>query len=204
MTAVADRDSMVDLVFPLAGGPVPADPAALLRAALRRLLPWLDHEPAAAVHPLRRVTHVDGCTYLGAHSRLVIRVPDARVAACAALEGQSLDVGQAVQVGRAQRRPLLAFPTLYASLVVTGDRSEGAFLAAVERAVDSWHGRCELIVGRAGQRAADGDTLTGFSVMLHGAAPGLSLRAQIDGVGGYRQYGCGVFVPHRSADAVSA
>ncbi|HTT12398.1 MAG TPA: type I-MYXAN CRISPR-associated protein Cas6/Cmx6 [Burkholderiaceae bacterium] len=193
---------MVDVAFALAGGPVLPDYAAPLHAALLRLLPWLDQEPDAAVHPLRRVTQVDGRICVGAHSRLVMRVPEARIDACAALEGRTLDLGEPLRLGRVQRRPLFAFPTLYSPLVVTGDRAEDAFLATVLRAVDEWDGRCEVIVGRAGTRAVESEALSGFSLMLHGAAPSLSLRAQSVGIGGYRKYGCGVFVAHRSADAV--
>ncbi|HUL65391.1 MAG TPA: type I-MYXAN CRISPR-associated protein Cas6/Cmx6 [Burkholderiaceae bacterium] len=195
---------VVDIVFPLAGGPLPASYAAPLHAALLRLLPWLDEETDAAVHPLRRVTNVDGRVRLGAHSRLVVRVPETRADACAALAGRLLEVGEPLRLGQAQRRPLLAFPTVYSPLVVTGDRTEEAFLAAVLRTLENWDGRCEVIVGRAGTCAAHTEMLFGFSLMLHGVAPPLSLRAQSEGIGGYRKYGCGVFVPHRSASAVTA
>lgn len=196
---------MVDVVFALAGGPLPADYAVALQAALRRLLPWLDDEADAAVHPLRRVTSVDGRLYLGSHSRLAVRVRESRAEACSLLSGRTIDVGEPMTIGRAQRRPLFAFPTLYSPLVVTGDRAEDEFLAAVQRTVvDRWDSRCEVIVGRAGTRAHESGPLLGFSLMLHGVAPALSLRAQAEGVGGYRKYGCGVLIPHRSADAVVA
>ena len=201
MTA-ARAPAMIDVAFALTGGPVRSDYAAPLHAALRRLLPWLDDEPAAALHPLRRVTQVDGSLCVGSHSRLVLRVPEARLDACAALEGRALDLDQPLQVGKAQRRPLFAFPTLYSSLVVTGDRAEDQFLAAVLHAIETWDTRCQVIVGRAGTRAVEAGALAGFSLMLHGMAPAESLRAQAEGVGGYRKYGCGVFIPHRSADAV--
>jgi len=193
---------MVDVAFALAGGPVQPDYASHLHAALLRLLPWLDEEPDAAVHPLRRVTQVDGRLCVGAHSRLMMRVPEVRIDACAALEGCTLDLGEPLRLGRVQRRPLFAFPTLYSPLVVTGDRAEEAFLATVLRAVGKWDGSCAVIVGRAGIRAVDTAALPGFSLMLHGVAPSLSLRAQSEGIGGYRKYGCGVFVAHRSAAAV--
>jgi CRISPR-associated protein Cas6 len=196
--------TMVDVAFALAGGPVQADYAAPLHAALVRLLPWLDDEADAAVHPLRRVTAVDGRFTIGAHSRLVLRVPETRAEACASLAGLSLDLDEPLAVGPARRRTLFAFPTLYSPLVITGDRAEDDFLAAVQRTVEGWDGRCEVIVGRAGTRSLETGPRSGFSLMLHGVTPALSLRAQHEGVGGYRKYGCGVFVPHRSADAVVA
>jgi CRISPR-associated protein Cas6 len=195
---------MVDVAFALAGGPVRPDYAAPLHAALRALLPWLDDEPLAAVHPLKRVTQVDGRICLGAHSRLVMRVPETHAALCATLEGRTLDVGEELQVGRSQRRALFAFPTLYSPLVVTGDSTEPDFLATILRTVDRWQGRCEVIVGRAGTRAVETEVLAGFSLMLHGVGPAISMCVQAEGLGSHRKYGCGVFVPHRSADAVAA
>lgn len=196
--------TMIDVALALSGGPVQNDYAAPLHAALLGRLPWLDDEPGCAVHPLRHVTQIDGRICVGAHSRLVLRVPTARATECAALTGHRLDIDAPLRVGAARPRPLLAFPTLYSSIVVTGDRGEGDFLATIRRTIDQWDPRCQVIVGRAATRDVPGAALAGFSVMLHGIDTTVSLRAQIEGVGGYRTYGCGVFVPHRSADAVVA
>lgn len=195
---------MIDVALALAGGPLHRDYAAPLQAALCRLLPWFDAEPEAAVHPLRGVTQVDGRVYVGAHSRLVLRVPEPRADACLALEGSRLDVDQPLRLGRGRKRALLAHSTLYSPLVITGDEEEDRFLATVNATVAHWDARCQVIVGRGGTCATDTGGRAGFSVMLHGVTPAVSLRAQAEGVGSFRKYGCGVFVPHRSADAVVA
>lgn len=195
---------MIDVMFVITGGPLRRDYAAPLHAALGRALPWLDDESAAAVHPLRGVTCVDGRLCLGARSRLLLRVPEERIRDCAALSGRSLNLDEPIAVGTAQLRPLNPYRTLYSRLVVTGDDTEEHFLAAVKQAVANWDTACQIIVGRAGTCAGDTAAVSGFSVMLHGVSPQVSLRAQTEGVGGYRKFGCGVFVPHRSADAVGA
>lgn len=195
-------DDVVDVAFALQGGPVDPDYAAPLHAQLRRALPWFDDELEAGVFPLRGVTAVDGRWYLGPRSRLVLRVPAARAAACAALAGRSLALHAPLRVGTPHVRSLLPYATVYSPLVVTGDAKEDTFLAAVLRTVAGWNTLCQVIVGRAGSRRVDAGAMEGFSVMLHGVAPEVSLRVQEQGLGGYRKFGCGLFLPHRSADAV--
>jgi CRISPR-associated protein Cas6 len=195
----------IDVAFAVQGGPLDRDYAAALHAQLRVLLPWFDDEPRAGVHPLRGTTAVDGRVQVGPRTRLVLRVPAARIDACLALAGRTLALREPLHVGAGRLRPLLPYRTVYSPLVITGDATEDRFLAAVQRVLATWDAACEVIVGRAGARridAAGTEALAGFSVMLHGTSPALSLRAQEDGIGGYRKFGCGVFVPHRSADAV--
>jgi CRISPR-associated protein Cas6 len=193
---------MIDLAFTVQGGPIDREYASALREAVAPVLPWLDAEPGAGIHPLRGTTLVDGCLCVGARTRLVLRVPQARVADCAALEGRSLGLREPLLVGHGRTRELLPHRTLYCPLVVTGDEAEEAFLAAVQASVASLQIACQVIVGRAGSRRIAAGARRGFSVMLHGVNAESSLRAQEEGVGEYRMFGCGLFVPHRSADAV--
>jgi CRISPR-associated protein Cas6 len=197
-----DATSVVDLVFALRGGPIEYDYAASLHAQLRVALPWLDAETDAGVFPLRGATAVDGKWLLGPRSKLVLRVPAARAGDCAALAGRSLALREPVQLGQARARALLPYRTLYSPLVVTGDAAEDRFLATVLRAVAAWNSMCQVVVGRAGTRRVDAGAMEGFSVMLHGVSPETSLRVQEQGLGAYRKFGCGLFLPHRSADAV--
>jgi hypothetical protein len=47
-------------------------------------------------------------------------------------------------------------------------------------------------------------TLRGYSLMLDGLTPAGALRMLEAGIGRHRRWGCGVFVPHKSAVAVGA
>ena len=58
--------------------------------------------------------------------------------------------------------------------------------------------RCEFISGRARTVVAEGREIAGYGLALHGLAPADSLRVQREGMGGERQLGCGIFVPHKS------
>ena len=44
--------------------------------------------------------------------------------------------------------------------------------------------------------------LQGYGLMLDGLSPAAALRVLEAGVGRHRRWGCGIFVPHKSAVAV--
>lgn len=191
---------MLDMVFPLRGGTIARDYADALAAQMCRELPWLGETAGAGVHPIRGTTAIGDELLLGGRAALTLRVPHERRESCAQLQGVRLDLAGPLEIGAPRPRALLAHPTLYSHLVVTGCTDEPAFFDAVRAALAAWQLSCEIIVGRRQQKRLAGQARTGFSVMLHGLAPQASLRAQSAGIGEHRLLGCGLFVPHKSAD----
>jgi CRISPR-associated protein Cas6 len=193
----------LDLSYALTGGCVAHDYPADLYRALCSAAPWLDDEPLAGVHPIRGLTPCAGTLLIGGRTRLVLRVPDTRMAACESLSGSALALPEPLRVGTASARELLAHPVLHARLVVTGAEDDAAFAAEVGRAVDELELDCEIIVGRRGELRVGSRRWTGYSLMLHGLSETDSLNAQTRGIGLHRKFGCGLFVPHKSVAAVA-
>jgi CRISPR-associated protein Cas6 len=194
--------SAVDFACAVTGDRINHDYPSGLHRALAAALPWLDDEPQAGIHPMRGLTPCAGRLMVGGRTRVVLRAPAQRAQDCARLEGARLEVPDPLLVGRVSMRELLAYPVLYARLVVTGAEDEADFVADVERDVAELDLDCELIVGRRGELRTDAGRLVGFSLMLHGLAAAESLRVQELGLGQHRKLGCGLFVPHRSVAAV--
>jgi len=192
----------IDFAFSIAGECVDRDYPQGLYEALRAAAPWLDEEPLAGVHPIRGLTPSTGALLIGGRTRLVLRVPESRIAACERLQGIALALPEPLRIGSASRRELLPHPVLHARLVVTGAEDETDFVADVARAVAELALDCETIVGRRGEVRVGEQRFGGFSLMLHGLSAAQSLKAQAHGVGQYRKLGCGVFVPHKSVAAV--
>ncbi len=189
----------VDVVFEVAGERVPADYAALLARAVVAVLPWLEREPRAGIHPLRAAPSTHGMLVLARRARLVLRVPAARAAAALALRGSTLEVAQErLRVGAAAEHPLTPSSTLYARRVVTGAHDERAFHDDVAHWLAESGLRCDFISGRASRIAAGASEIVGHGLALHGLSPADSLRAQGEGCGGERLLGCGIFVPHKA------
>lgn len=197
---------MVDLAFAVQGRELPRAHRAALAAALQQVLPWLVEGSGMAVHRLNVAAGGGPLALLSGRTRLTLRLPRARLDDARALCGATLQVaGTALRVGAAQARELLAFGTLYAHFVAAhagraaaGD--EAAFLdeVALEMAALGIRGRA--ICGR--HQALEDGALGGYGLMLDGLDREAASRLLASGVGAHRLWGCGVFVPHRSAAAV--
>jgi len=187
---------MLDAVFALEGGSVPEDYAYLLWQQAARILPWLEQEVHSGFLPLRGA--VNGADLLlPRRARLTLRVPAARAAQAAALSGHALQLGsQVLRIGAMVQRDLQAHPTLHAQLVESPDE-EAQFLEQVAQRLKEMGVVCRCICGRRGTRAGGGLSLRGYSLLLHDLKPAESLRIQRAGLGGYRRYGCGIFVPYK-------
>jgi CRISPR-associated protein Cas6 len=195
--------AMVDMVFPLLGHSLPRDHAQVLQQALIQAMPWLSEEPLAGIHPVKVVAGVGRQALLSQRTRLLLRMPRARVASARALTGQTLDVGgSAVQLGTPHLRELLPHATLYAPAVAAPGADESAFMQIVAGQLQALAVRSHTVCGKRGSQLAQGQTITLFSLMLHGLSRADSLRMQEHGLGPHRLLGCGIFVPHKSAAAV--
>lgn len=208
-----------DLVFPLAGGPIPIDHGYPLYAALSRELGPAIHGAADggaapigifAVRGSARGRELD----LDARSALRLRVPAGRLAAVVALAGRTLDVaGGRVAVRPPGVRPLVPAPAVSARLVLVklADQAEKGvtperFLDAVRRQLDALGiaGEAGIPTHRGGGRDGQprrrvmrvkGAVRPGHPLLVAGLTADESLRLQEFGLGGRRKMGCGLFLP---------
>jgi CRISPR-associated protein Cas6 len=192
---------MVDVAFSLRGGSIPADHGWHLFRLLAERLDWLADEADAGVHPIRGSRAVAGEIHLGARARLMLRLPRERVGQSFALSGARLDLGHSVEVGSARLRPLFAHGTLYSQFVTTGTSDEAGFQRDVSAELERARIECKVICGSTRTAQTQGAQIVGFSLMLHELSPEHSLRMQAAGLGEGRKFGCGIFVPHKSAGA---
>lgn len=195
---------MVDVAFTLRGGAIPADHGWPLFQLLAERLEWLADEPRAGVHPIRGARAVAGRIHLGARARLMLRLPRSRAQQAYALSGGRFELGDGFEVGSARLRPLFPHGTLYSQLVTTGTPDEAGFQRKISLEMKDAGIECKLIVGRARRVQNPDEDIAGFSLMLHELSPEQSLAMQASGLGAGRKFGCGIFVPHKSAAAVGA
>ncbi|WP_158219944.1 type I-MYXAN CRISPR-associated protein Cas6/Cmx6 [Ideonella sp. A 288] len=198
------RSEMVDVAFALAGKAVPREYRRALSDALEARVPGLADWPGAGVHRINVSAGAGREALLSGRSRLTLRVPRTQVDALSVLTGETLDIGgQTLQLdGPPRPRDLLPHGTLYAHLVAAASDDEAAFLAAVGGELQRLGiaGRC--ICGRLQQFDYGAQPQPGFSLMVDGLTTAHALRLLDLGVGPHRLWGCGLFVPHKSAAAV--
>ena len=198
------RATMVDIGFALAGDSLPREHRQTLAEALITRLPWLTALPQAAVHRINMSAGDGPLALLSGRSRLSFRLPREQTGALDALRGAQFELGGCrLEVSGAPRqRELLPHGALYAHTVVAADEDELAFLAGVDAELQQLGVACRRMCGRLQRLVGEAQPLSAFSLMLDRLSPADAMLVLEHGIGPHRLWGCGVFVPHRSATAV--
>lgn len=210
----------LELVFPLiAAHPIPSDHGYLLYGAVTQCLPELhDGEKKLAIHPIRGQQVGNRLIQLTDQSQLVLRVPDGEVAPLLKLAGQALRIGAtSVRVGVPQVRGLIPATVLRSRLVtikIVGTKAAALtpelFLNAARRRLTKMglsdqiqltiptrtgpEADAKPVPQRRTMRVHDVE-IVGYELIAEGLTAEESLTLQIEGLGGKRHMGCGVFVP---------
>lgn len=196
--------SVQDVQFDLMGSELPADHGAALYRELVRHLPWLEDTPGAGVHPVHGwPTGRNDNLVINRRIKLVLRLPVARMEDARALVGRQIDPGAGpITVGSLKARPLTPCATLYSHLVVMGPEGEAEFIAEARGKLERLGIQCGLIAGKRRKMSVAEGAVSGYSLMLHDVSLMQSIAVQEQGLGRYRGYGCGIFIPHKSIKEV--
>lgn len=199
-----DDSAVTDIYFELQGTLLPRDHGYPLFLELSRLLPWLPDEELAAVHHIHGAeTGKDDLLILGRRARLVVRIPTVREADLMVLSGQTIEIGGfKLAIGKGKAKPLTRHTPLYAHCITTGSTDEEGFTRDVIRMLDELKITCRFICGRRQTISTAGGTVYGYSLMLHDLPVDQSILVQQRGMGSNRKIGCGIFVPHKSTNAL--
>ncbi len=193
----------VDLVFQASGTVLPREHAPELAAALCAHWPWLAEEALAGVHPLRLADGGGNTAFVSARTRLWLRVPVHRAADLLARPKVELQVlGHALRLAGPHARELVPHSTVYAHRVSAASAQESEFMALVHGALADQGIMGQRVCGRYQRLGTEQAPRHAFSLMLHDLTPEQSLCVQRFGLGPHRLWGCGLFVPHKSAAAV--
>jgi CRISPR-associated protein Cas6 len=203
MTVQMEHSPVVDVLYAIDGTILPKDHRFELMREITRCLPWMEAETGVGIHHIRAARTNDGGFLLPRRAKLVVRLPDRRLAAAAELIGRELNVGGSIlKVGASVVRSLVPHGTLYAHFVTADTGDEPAFLAEISARLSELGTPCKIVCGMRHAFPAGQRRVLGFSLMLHDLALEHSILLQQVGLGGDRKLGCGIFVPHRSAAAV--
>ena len=205
----------VDVAFHLCGRWLPVDHACALRAAVLKVLPWLEDEADAGIHSIhgaasgngweRPDSGTGGMLSLSRRTRLMVRVPIRRAEATSALCERRLDIdGCEVVTGARQPRPLRPAGTVFARYVVDEEGGdEERFVERVASALESHSVSVrKLLCGRSHRIESAEGVLATRSVLVAELGPEESLTVQCRGIGPGRLLGCGLFVPHKDIGPV--
>lgn len=133
----------------------------------------------------------------------MIRIPLERRDDLSSLEGQTVTIaGNPLVIGAGKVKALTHHTPLYAQLVTTGSADERDFARDIMRLLDELGIDTRFICGRQQTLTTKDGAVAGFSLMLHGLPVEHAVRIQQLGLGSNRKLGCGVFIPHKSINAL--
>ena len=207
-------DDVVDISYDIRCRTLPVDHAYALRQGLRHACPWLEQEEGVGVHSIHvaesgngwmRPENAADLLHLSRRTKLVLRIPKHRLADAGQLSGQQLDVaGHSLDVGKSSVRPLSPLTTVFARyVVVEDDGDEDAFMQSTAQLLQALHIQPKKMLCGLGRAIRTPEKLIRTrSLMLADMDREDSVKLQQQGLGLWRQLGCGLFIPHKDLHEV--
>ena len=206
-----EADPIVNCLFPVSGGCVPAEHGYALYGALHHGWPDLEAYDWLQIGPITPLRRRQRQTWVGEGAALLLRAPVSRLPLLFTLAETThpLDQGT-ITLGRPTITPLRPSPVLYSPFITVKVHKPGGGLypwddLSLERFVAGVDARCAahgLMMGRVHVDIQHPRWLhiqeggaSGYPVAVIGLSEQESLLLQQVGLGGRRKMGCGVLVP---------
>lgn len=210
---ITTSEKVVDLSYKIDCKQIPTRHAWELSQALYEVLPWIADEPEAGIHQIHGAASGNGwerpadgeLIHLSKRTRMQLRLPTSRIEDAAELVGKTLDIaGHPVTVGKMATKSIDPFSTIFARYIVVPEgTTEDGFLQIV---VDELKSRDlavrKLLCGIGHVFELNGEKVETRSLMIADLDKASSVALQEAGIGPYRHFGCGIFVPHKGIKAV--
>lgn len=202
-------DEIIEIIFKVGGKTLCRQYEELLAEALFQLSPWLAQDERIAIflnHAIEEGNgwyaddNPDNPLYLSRRTKLFLRIPSEKEdALLEELNNAALDVGgHALELKHSQSRLLNPTETLYSRFLLS-DEDEEAFLENMAKELVALGIRpMRLLCGKQRELTIGGKTQMSRSLMVNDLEKQEAVILQQSGIGPYRQYGCGVFVPYKS------
>lgn len=208
-------DLMVDLSFRVNGDELPVDHLYALSDQIIERLPWLCDEPGSGVHPIHLAEVAAGWRrpeyegnnrfYLSRRTRLRLRLPRVRIGAAKLLIGNTLEVdGCKLSIGASAIKVIEPSATLIAHhMADQEDEDETTFVdRLVQEMREMGIEAKKILCGKTHRVQLMEGPINTRSVLIADLSPSDSITLLYQGLGPMRQFGLGLFMPHKGISAV--
>jgi CRISPR-associated protein Cas6 len=206
-------ENVLDLHFAIRCKTLPVDHAWALSTAIQQALPWFVEEVRAGLHLIYVADSGNGWErphgsgenlYPSKRTKLILRLPKARIDDALALSGQTLHVGDStIEVGEGTAQPLSATNTLYSryvAITVPGQTEEEFIAQQVAELKAAGLKFKKVLCGKETHfTLPDGELLT-RSLLIADLSFADAVLLQEIGLGPHtlQMLGCGLFIPHKA------
>ena len=144
--------------------------------------------------------------FLSKRAKLCLRVRKDHVEKIKEIEGKKIKLfGNDLNIGKSKMKSFLVVRDLFCRFVSCNeDLPEDIFLEEVQTELRAYKVNINKALCGQSKRINFGDkTLYTRSLMIADLSKEEAVTLQEEGVGKHRLFGCGIFLPHKSIDAVS-
>ena len=210
-------DDVIDLSYAIKCKCLPLEHMQELSDSLTKVLPWLEDDKFAGIHPINGAESGNGwersndpneLIYLSRRQKMTLRIPKVHLADAESLVGQTINVaGYDIELGKTSIKKLSDLPTAFCRSILVSERMdeedflEWAFneLKLLDINVRKMMPGKERVV-----ELPDGHERVTRSLMVAELEQAESVRLQQHGMGGGRKLGCGIFLPQKDIKAVNS
>ena len=210
---IKDTSRMIDVAFKIQCKTLPYDHACDLSKAITSKMPWLLKDKLIGIHTLHGPESGNGWVrsekeeiFLSKRTRLILRISRSDANKAKELEGENINVlGNNIKIGQSNTKTFLVVRDLISRCVLCDkEQDEEDFLLDIKKELFT-HGVPikKAICGKAKSITINGENRFTRSLMIADLSKENSILLQDIGIGDGRIFGCGIFLPHISIDAVS-
>ena len=208
-----NSSEMVDLSFSVDCKELPYDHAYELSSELIKLIPEIKSDKRNAIQTLHGPMSGNGWVradgeniFLSKRAKLCLRVRRYDVEKNREIEGKKIKLfGNDLNIHKSKMKGFLVVRDLFCRFVSCNeDLPEDAFLEEVQTELSAFRVNINKALCGQSKRINFADkTLYTRSLMIADLSKEEAVILQEEGVGKHRLFGCGIFLPHKSIDAVS-
>ena len=211
---IADSSDMTDLSFSVDCKELPYDHAYELSSEILNLVPEIRNDKRNAIQTLHGPMSGNGWVRpdsenipLSKRAKLIIRINKNQLNDIKNnIEGKEISLfGNTLKIGRSKVKNFLVVKDLFCRFVMSDHKtSEDDFLNIIQNELRGLNINIrKALCGRSMVISFGEKTLYTRSLMIADLSKEDSLKLQEEGVGDKKLYGCGIFLPHKSIDAVN-
>ena len=211
---IADSSDMTDLSFSVDCRELPYDHAYELSSEILNLVPEIKNDKRNAIQTLHGPMSGNGWVRpdsenipLSKRAKLIIRINKNQLNDIKNnIEGKEISLfGNTLKIGRSKVKNFLVVKDLFCRFVMSDHKtSEDDFLNIIQNELKDLDINIrKALCGRSMVISFGEKTLYTRSLMIADLSKEDSLKLQEEGVGDKKLYGCGIFLPHKSIDAVN-
>ena len=211
--SAVDHSEMVDLSFSVDCKELPYDHAYELSSEIIKLVPEIKNDNRNAIQTLHGPMSGNGWVradgeniFLSKRAKLCLRVRKDHADKIREIEGKKIKLfGNELNIGKSKIKSFLVVRDLFCRFVSCNeDLPEENFLEEVQAELRAYKVNINKALCGQSKRISFGEkSLYTRSLMIADLTKEEAVILQEEGVGKHRLFGCGIFLPHKSIDAVS-